>query len=553
MRSRGKNGDIPWQTTFSDLFEVRQPCPDAEWKFPLRDIADEGTGSGIDLAYDRERYLHDVVETGLSETWNRICRWTLANGGSVNPFLSVDGFGELYEEGLALCDKNEKKTAGQYYTPPDVADLMAEWFDRLDGDAVCDVGCGVGNLTLAYFRRIGHDRAKEILKRGLLHLYDVDETALTICMTTIAVKYGLEFIVRMHAYAADFLDAGVFLPQNCKIISNPPYAAVKEIPDTWRRTDVVMSSKELYAAFLEKILLQSRASVVITPYSFIGGAKFLPLRRVMNGFCGFVVSFDNVPGAIFNGRKHGTFNSNMGNSVRAAITVVEGGKRTMGFRFSPPIRFKGRERKELLTCERLETFVGRRRQTVTPARPMFAKCDRRLEYILEAWDGKSHANLGDFVSEDGTHRLYVPNSCRYYTTAVDVPLSRKGQMTLRFRDEDAFWYAMAMVNSSFAYWHWRLYDGGITYPSGLLMRMPVFMDALSREDLDFFRKIGREMMETAKSFAVVKANVGMQENVKFPRTCRDRLNRRLLDSLGISDDESVFDIVHSNTALEVNA
>lgn len=552
MCSRGKNGDVPWQTTFSDLLEVRPPCQPAEWRFPFRDMTPDGGETGIDRSYGRERYLHDVAELGLSETWNRICRWTLANGDGANPFLSVDGFGELYEEGLALRDKNGKKTAGQYYTPPDVADVMAEWFDGLDGENVCDVGCGVGNLTLAYFRRIGNDRAKDVLKRGLLYLYDIDETALTICMTTVAVKYGRECIDGMHAFLCDFLDGRVTLPKNCKVISNPPYAAVKDIPKEWLRTDVVESSKELYAAFLEKTLIQSRASVVITPYSFIGGAKFLPLRRVMNGRCGFVVSFDNVPGAIFSGRKHGTFNSNLGNSVRAAITVAEGGKRGKGFRFSPLIRFKGRERKELLTCGRLEAFVGRRRQTVTPARTMFAKCDRRLEHILEAWEGKSRMTLGNLVSENGAYSLYVPNSCRYFTTAVDVPLSRKGQMSLRFRDEDAFRYVMAMVNSSFAYWHWRLYDGGITYPSGLLMRMPVFMDSLSRDDLDFCRRIGREMMDAARSFVVVKANVGMQENVKFPQTYRDRLNRRLLDALGVDDDVSVFDIVHSNTALEVS-
>lgn len=552
MRSRGKNGDVPWQTTFSDLLEVRPPCQPAEWRFPLRDMTSDGDETGIDCFYDRERYLRDVAELGLSETWNRICRWTLANGDGATPFLSVDDFGELYEEGLALRDKNGKKTAGQYYTPPDVANVMAGWFDSLDGEIVCDVGCGVGNLTLAYFRRIGRDRAKDILKRGLLYLYDVDATALTICMTTIAVKYGHECIDGMYAFHCDFLDGRVTLPKDCKVISNPPYAAVKVIPEGWRRTDVVVSSRELYAAFLEKTLLQSRASVVITPYSFIGGAKFLPLRRIMNECSGFVVSFDNVPGAIFSGRKHGTFNSNKGNSVRAAITVTEDGKRSKGFRFSPLIRFKGRERKELLTCERLEMLVGRRRQTVTPARTMFAKCDRRLEHVLEAWENKSRMTVGDLVSESGSYSLYVPNSCRYFTTAVDAPLSRKGQMSLRFHDEDAFWYVMAMVNSSFAYWHWRLYDGGITYPSGLLMRMPVFMDSLSRVDLDFCRETGREMMEAARSFVVVKANVGMQENVKFPRTYRDRLNRRLLDALGVDDGESVFDIVHANTALEVN-
>ena len=42
----------------------------------------------------------------------------------------------------------------------------------------------------------------------------------------------------------------------------------------------------------------------------------------MNQYNGEIYSFDNVPGNIFCGRKHGIFNTNTSNSVRAAITVV---------------------------------------------------------------------------------------------------------------------------------------------------------------------------------------------------------------------------------------
>lgn len=544
-------GENASQLLFDGLLNPQPIPPPREWTFPLNetDICKSGD---VDASYDMERYRRDIVEIGLRETWNRICRWTLRNGEDVNSFLSVDRFGELYEEGLAIQDKSEKKSSGQYYTPQDVADVMAEWFARLDGDAVCDVACGVGNLVLAYFRKIGREESIGILKRGSLHLYDIDETAILICVTSIAVRYGRECAGRIHAFCCDFLDERVKLPRDCKVISNPPYATVKAIPGRWRKTDVVTSSKELYAAFLEKTLRQSRASVVITPYSFIGGAKFLPLRRIMNERCGFVVSFDNVPGAIFSGRKHGIFNSNMGNSVRAAITVAESAERNRGFRFSPLIRFKSREREKLLTCDKLEAFIGRERQLVTPTKTMFAKCDRRLEHILHAWSDKSNATVKDLVAKDGTWTLNVPSTCRYFTVAVDRPLSRKGQMSIRLSDEDTYWYVMGMVNSSFAYWHWRLYDGGITYPSGLFLRMPVFMDALSQEDLRFCRETGREMMDCAGSFVVRKANVGVQENVKFPRTYRDRLNRRFLDALGMNDDESVFDIIHSNMALEEN-
>ena len=41
---------------------------------------------------------------------------------------------------------------------------------------------------------------------------------------------------------------------------------------------------------MEKIIKQSVASVIITPYSYIGSTKFYSLRKFMNNYNGFVVS-----------------------------------------------------------------------------------------------------------------------------------------------------------------------------------------------------------------------------------------------------------------------
>lgn len=54
--------------------------------------------------------------------------------------------------------------------------------------------------------------------------------------------------------------------------------------------------------FMEKIIQQSVSSVIITPYSFIGGTKYYALRKTMNHYHGFIVVFDNVPGNIFKGK-----------------------------------------------------------------------------------------------------------------------------------------------------------------------------------------------------------------------------------------------------------
>lgn len=109
-----------------------------------------------------------------------------------------------------------------------------------------------------------------------------------------------------------------------------------------------------------------------------------------------------------------------------------------------------------------------------------------------------------------------------------------------------------MVNSSFCYWHWRLYDGGITYPKGLLLQMPLFYDKLSREDKSFFHVKATEMVKKAHEFIVTKNNIGIQENIKYPRKYRNEINQRLLDIIGIEKESTIFDFIHSNMALEVN-
>lgn len=507
-------------------------------------------GITLDVDYTLDDYTSDVLAYGLKHTWEKICAYVLEHGES--GILYVSNFGELYEMGLALCDKIAKKDGGQYYTPSDVSFVMAEWFDTLRGDIICDVGCGTGNLILAYFDFIGRERTLEILRNGRLHLYDLDEVAINICIKTLTIKYGREIEGEIHAHIGDFLNSTLRLPENCKVISNPPYAGIDGFPESWAKTDVVLQTKEFYAAFMEKILTQSVASVVITPYSFIGGRKFYAFRHLMNAYNGFVVSFDNVPGTIFCGRKHGIFNTNTGNSVRAAITVVKNDNGEKGFRFSHLIRFKSLERKSLLKCSVLESFVGRKRQKVSKKNPMFAKCDKRLDEVFACWTQVASKRLGHYAKTNGCYDLYIPNSCRYFTSATATPLSRKGQIHLQLDGEDEFYYFFCMINSSFAYWHWRLYDGGITYPKGLLMQMPVFYETLTQEDKTFFRTTTTKMIEQADMFKVTKSNKGIQENVKYPRAYRNAINQRLLAIIGSHAEASIFDFVHSNMALSVN-
>lgn len=519
---------------------------DLEIDLPKYTVSDKEKYS----SYDINKYEKDVVSIGLDYTWQNIIAFVLENGE--NEFLSIDKFTELYEIGLALQDKYAKKDNGQYYTPDDVAKVMAEWFARLEGEAVCDVACGTGKLILSYLETIGYDNARNLLLSGLVYLYDNDKTALTICKTIIVHKYGKDIENKIHAIYCDFLSYDLLLPKNCKVISNPPYATVNQIDLNWKLTDVARSTKELYAMFLEKIFIQSRSSVVITPYSFLGGNKYYPVREIMNRYNGFVVSFDNVPGNIFNGRKHGIFNTNTSNSVRAAITVVENKKDIKGFKLTPLIRFKNEERCDLLKVDVLESFLDDKYQIIDNQHPMYSKCFKSLADVWEKWHKISNKTIKSYVSNTGEFTLSTPTTCRYFTSAFKGKMNRNGQTMLSFNDEHIFNYVFCLINSSFAYWYWRNYDGGITYPKGLLLNMPLFYDRLNDDEIRFFDEMAQEMIGCADNFTVTKNNMGIQENIKYPRVYRDKINRKILDILGFDVSEKEFDIIHSNKALEIS-
>ena len=160
--------------------------------------------------------------------------------------------------------------------------------------------------------------------------------------------------------------------------------------------------------------------------------------------------------------------------------------------------------------------------------------------------------LSELISKDGKYTLSTASTCRYFTSAFSGLMNRNGLIVLQFSDKKKFNFAYCLINSSFAYWHWRLYDGGITYPVSLLLKIPVVYDSLTEDDHDFFKKMTQEMSAKASEFIIKKNNVGVQENIKYPREYRDKINQRFLKILNLNVDNSTIDLIHSNMALKVS-
>lgn len=503
--------------------------------------------------YTLENYYNDIKKIGLKKTWNKILEKAIDNNSDENLF-SVKNFGELYEAGLAFDNKISKKEMGKYYTPCDVADIMSNWFSKLKGENICDVGCGVGNLILNYLSKIEKNEAYNIIKSGKIYLYDKDEIALDICKFSIAILYGKELINNINTIKGDFLNKKIVLPKNSKVISNPPYFKIIEIKKSWQQSNIINDSKELYSAFMEKIIKNSESSVIITPYSFMGATKFYSLRKFMNNFNGFIVSFDNVPGNIFCGKKHGIFNSNNTNSVRAAITVVKNEESKNGFRLSPLIRFKTEERKKLLDNSILEKTLGEEYQIVDSKKKSYFKCFKQLNEIRKVWEDSSEYKIGNHFYSKGKEKnaLYMPTTCRYFTVGSKTNLDRCGKRVIYIEDENLYNYIYCMLNSSFAYWYWRLYDGGINCPLTIISSIPSFYNKINEEYKNKINEIAKEMQENEKKYFVYKVNAGKkQENIKFPIQYRNKINKLFFEILNINEDIEKLNVIHSSSFFNI--
>ncbi len=132
-----------------------------------------GNGERIDQA------LHAIEETNLSKLQevfqdisfnssklgddkqkNEILRHLLEDFAKPELNLRPSRVGELDIIGAAyeFLIKNfagaSGKKAGEFYTPPEVSDLIAELVDPLEGDEICDPACGSGSLLMKCGRKI---------------------------------------------------------------------------------------------------------------------------------------------------------------------------------------------------------------------------------------------------------------------------------------------------------------------------------------------------------------------------------------------------------------
>ena len=446
--------------------------------------------------------------------------------------LTISEVSVLYEFSLAYVDRSSRKSEGQFFTPDDVAQFLARRAAPLPIGTWIDPCCGIGNLS--YWLAAAQTDPRQFVASRLI-LVDRDPLALRLARALLAIEFGLDAdeyrSLSKRSRVADALADP--LPPFDYVLMNPPYVVVPRddrFPDS-------ADSRDLYAYFLERLGKLARKGVVaITPQSYTSGRKFAGLRRLlvrrfeaMDIYC-----FDNVPDNVFRGVKFGSQNSNRVNSTRAAVLVGLVGRANAPrrHRITPLLRWRAHEREELFATA--DDFLADLQPDELRAFPKVGAALVPLHRAMVA----CATTIGDLIVPGPTaYPLDVPVTPRYFLSAVKRVLDRGHAHRLFFATPEDRDRAYVVLNSSLAYWWWRVYEGGITVSKSILASVPVPIstEPTSTEAIESTTASARFVslpglvaaLEASEGEnVVVKRNAGRpNENVKHPwRLLRD-LNR----------------------------
>jgi len=208
--------------------------------------------------------------------------------------MKRDVIGTLYEK---LIPKDERRTLGQFYTPPQIVGLIVKMCVRSPDDKVLDPGCGSGGFLVASYDRLlelkGKTEADEELHQEILsQIWGVDINKFPAHLATINLaNQNLESQSdHINVIVSDFFDIRepaqkvlapwssvtlddkreeVKIPLFDAVVANPPYTRQEDIPSKQKGKVRAVSLRYGRA----KISTSARAGIYT--YFFIHGAKFL--------------------------------------------------------------------------------------------------------------------------------------------------------------------------------------------------------------------------------------------------------------------------------------
>ena len=445
--------------------------------------------------------------------------------------ISIGEIATLYEYSLSYLHKDKRKQEGQYFTPDDVAQVMAKrTLSFPAGKIWVDPCSGVGNLSFWLIKLQGNPESFLV---NQLYLIDKDAPALFIARTlfTLAFQNKSKKIfldIAPRFIVADFLFSSN-LPAYDFAILNPPYVEVE--PDNMFKT---AKTRNLYAYFLERVIKLSKGFVSISPQTFTHGQRFGTLRQLLlsNMRDISIYCFDNVPDTIFRGVKFGSTNTNKVNSIRASIIVARAESKTHSFKITPLLRWRTKERAKMLG--HIDDYLT----NVKPDSDIFPKIQKDLLPLYDEIK-KIKKCLAYLVSPRPTpYKLIIPSTPRYFISALRKEVSRSSFRILYFYNKQEYDLAYLLLNSSFFYWWWRINDGGMTISEKTLLSLPI------PDSIPVDRRLISKIEYSEITNRVVKKNAGKNnENVKHDADLIEEINKKIFPRFA-----PAFKRLHNNSA-----
>lgn len=153
---------VPDGCTFDDIVEHRKSPKIGEYINHVLEQIEEANKVKLDGVF---RNIDFNSEANLGQTKERNRRLELLIGDFANPALDLrpsrvgrqDIIGNAYEYLIARFASDAGKKGGEFYTPAEVAILLAKLLCAKKGDRISDPTCGSGSLLIRVAQEIGSD------------------------------------------------------------------------------------------------------------------------------------------------------------------------------------------------------------------------------------------------------------------------------------------------------------------------------------------------------------------------------------------------------------
>lgn len=149
---------IPAGSTFWDLYDKRHEAGNGTRIDTALHAIEEANGSKLKNVFQDISFNTDKL--GDEKQKNDILRHLLEDFGKESLDLrpsrvgSLDVIGNAYEYLIKHFAAGAGKSAGEFYTPPEVSDLLSILLSPKEGDQICDPACGSGSLLMKCGKQI---------------------------------------------------------------------------------------------------------------------------------------------------------------------------------------------------------------------------------------------------------------------------------------------------------------------------------------------------------------------------------------------------------------